>query len=263
MPTKPRTTKEAPRYFLIEGPPDALAKIDDDTAYVWRDGTWEQDSWAARKISAYDGDVEARPIDVREAHRFIQEEQVAASAGSRLPSQASPEHSIRAENPWPRNESLTPEMCVEFALRTEEAGAELYDRLARKFASDGELAELFRDLGRDELQHAQLFRVLRDRLSQRPEARPLPPDQAMVVADVFSGPAGLATAAEGVATRDDALERALNLEKATLAYYQGVREIIGADEALDALIAVERKHVLKVMQLLVTGAKFRGLADSF
>jgi hypothetical protein len=93
-----RMTIEAPRYFLIEGPPDALAKIDGDTAYVWREGAWEQDSWAARKISAYDGQVESRPIDVKEAYRFVQEE-VASSTGSRLAPWASPDEGIGAEAP--------------------------------------------------------------------------------------------------------------------------------------------------------------------
>ena len=84
------TTREAPRYFLIEGPPDALAKIDDGAAYVWRDGTWVQDSWAARKISAYDGEVEARPIDAHEAHRFVQEE-AGGSTDSELTPRETPE----------------------------------------------------------------------------------------------------------------------------------------------------------------------------
>jgi hypothetical protein len=98
MSNEPRTTRtrEAPRYFLIEGPPDVLAKIDDDTAYVWREGTWRQDSWAARKISAYDGEVEARPIDVKEAYRFVQEE-AAGSTGAQLGPQASPDHAVGAE----------------------------------------------------------------------------------------------------------------------------------------------------------------------
>jgi len=165
-------------------------------------------------------------------------------------------------------ESVTPARCVEFAIRTEEIGAELYGQLARKFASDGELAELFRDLGRDEAQHAEQFRALHARFVQQFQGRTIPVDQAnyvraMAMADVFSGPKGLATGSDGIRTRDDALERALNLEKATLAYYQALREITGEDEALDALIAVERRHVLKVMQLLVTGARFRGFADSF
>ncbi len=85
------TTREAPRYFLIEGPPDALVKIEDGAAYVWRDGTWVQDSWAARKISAYDGEVEARPIDAHEAHRFVQEE-TAASMDSEPEPRVSPDY---------------------------------------------------------------------------------------------------------------------------------------------------------------------------
>jgi len=93
MSNEQRMTTEAPRYFLIEGPPDALAKISDDTAYLWSEGTWEQSSWAARKISAYDGEVEARPIDVKEAHRFVQE-QASDSTDSRLAPQASPDHGV-------------------------------------------------------------------------------------------------------------------------------------------------------------------------
>ena len=89
------TTREAPRYFLIEGPPDVLAKIHDGAAYVWREDTWEQSSWAARKISAYDGEVEARPIDVKEAHRFVHEE-AADSVGAQQP-RASPDHGVGAE----------------------------------------------------------------------------------------------------------------------------------------------------------------------
>lgn len=91
-----RTTREAPRYFLIEGPPDALVKIDDGAAYVWRDGAWEQDSWAARKISAYDGEVEARPIDAHEAHRFVQEE-TPGSMDSGLAPRPSPDLGVGAD----------------------------------------------------------------------------------------------------------------------------------------------------------------------
>ena len=77
MPNESKT-RGGPRYFLIEGPPDRLAKIDGDSAYVWRAGTWEQSSWAARKMSAMDGDPDARPIDAAQAHRFVQEERAAA-----------------------------------------------------------------------------------------------------------------------------------------------------------------------------------------
>jgi rubrerythrin len=165
-------------------------------------------------------------------------------------------------------ENVTAAKCVEFAQRTEEIGAELYQALARKFASDRELGELFEGLGRDEVQHGELIRALRDRVAARLGDGPLPAEQrdylrAMSMAEIFSGEKGLAANLDGIKTRDDGLERALHLEKATLAYYQAMREVVGADEILDALIAVEKKHVVKVMQLLITGAKFRGLADSF
>jgi hypothetical protein len=96
MSNERRMTREGPRYFLVEGPPDVLAKIDDDTAYVWREGAWEQDSWAARKISAYDGQVEARPIDVKEAHRFVEEEAAGSTGSQLLGHQASPDHGVGA-----------------------------------------------------------------------------------------------------------------------------------------------------------------------
>ena len=165
-------------------------------------------------------------------------------------------------------EKVTAETCVEFAIKTEEIGAELYQELARKFASDRELRELFEGLGRDEVHHGEQIRGMQVRLAPRFRDRPVPAEQqdylrAMSMSDIFSGPKGLARDLEGIRTREDALERALNLEKATLAYYQAVRDVAGPDEVLDSLIAVEKKHVVKVMQLLLTGARFRGLADTF
>ncbi|HET6921614.1 MAG TPA: ferritin family protein [Anaeromyxobacteraceae bacterium] len=158
--------------------------------------------------------------------------------------------------------------CLEFAVKTEEIGAELYQALARKFASDRELRELFEGLGRDEVQHGEQIRAMGDRLVPRFRERPVSAEQrdylrAMSMSDIFAGPKGLAGDAGAIQSREDALERALHLEKATLAYYQAVRDVVGPEEVLDSLIAVEKKHVVKVMQLLLTGARFRGLADTF
>ncbi len=165
-------------------------------------------------------------------------------------------------------EKVTAATCVEFAIKTEEIGAEIYQGLARKFASDRELRELFEGLGRDEVHHGEQIKAMPQRLAPRFRDRPPSAEQqdylrAMSLSDIFSGPTGLARDLEGIKSREDALARALDLEKATLAYYQAVREVAGADEVLDSLIAMEKKHVVKVMQLLLTGAKFRGLADAF
>jgi rubrerythrin len=164
-------------------------------------------------------------------------------------------------------ENVTPERCIEFAIRTEEIGAQMYTDLAARFGSDRELRELFASLAQDEVDHGDRFRALQDRLVPRLRDRPASAEQgeylrAMSMSEVFDSEA-LSKSVGGIRSREDALERALALEKATLAYYQAMRDILGPDEFLDTLIGVEKKHVVKVMQLLVTGAKFRGLADTF
>jgi rubrerythrin len=160
---------------------------------------------------------------------------------------------------------VTPRSCVEFAVRTEELGAQMYRDLAARFSSDRELRELFAGLASDEVEHGERFRALRDRV--KGDGPPISREQqeylvAMSMSDVFDTGA-LAKPVDGIRTREDALERALHLEKATLAYYLALREVLGPNDVVDALVAVEKKHVVKVMQLMLTGARFRGLADAY
>jgi len=165
-------------------------------------------------------------------------------------------------------EDATIAKCVDFAVRLEELGAELYQKLAVRFAPDRELSELFQGLGRDEVHHQELFRALRDRAASRPVGRTLSDEQkrylrAMSMADAFPGTEGLEADLDAIKTREDALERVLGAEKATLAFYQAMRDVLGSDEVLESLISVEKTHVVKVMELMITGARFRGLADRF
>ncbi len=162
-------------------------------------------------------------------------------------------------------EKLTPEACVEFAIRTEELGARMYEDLASRFTSEPELRDLFAALAADEVEHGERFRSLRARVAARGE--PFSREQgdyllAMSMSEVFDTEK-LAKGVDVIHSREDALERALHLEKATLAYYQAMRDVLGPSEVLDALLAVEKKHGVKVLQLMLTGAKFRGLADAY
>ncbi len=163
-------------------------------------------------------------------------------------------------------DSMTVAKCLEFAVMTEEMGAELYQQLALKFAGDPELRELFQGLVRDEVHHGKQFRELQVLASEKYRERPVPAEQeeylrAVAQTPIFSADKGLLGDVSTVRTREDALERSLHLERATLAYYQGVRDVTGPDPLLDALIAVEKRHVVTVTKLMVTGAKFRGLSD--
>ena len=106
-----------------------------------------------------------------------------------------------------------------------------------------------------------------ERLVPRFRDRPVSAEEqdylrAMSMSDIFSRPEGLAGDLDRIQSREDALKRALHLEKATLACYQAVRDVAGPEQVLDSLIAMESKHVVKVMALLIAGAMLRGLADS-
>ncbi len=166
------------------------------------------------------------------------------------------------------SEDVTVARCVEFAIKTEEAGAQLYRRLSEKFETDADLSELFEGLSFDEAHHRRQFQALHERALSRSGGRTLTSEQqkylrAMSMADVFANMRSLETAVEGIRTREDALERAFGFEKATLAYYQAMIDVLGPDEILEALVAAEKSHVVKVMELMITGEKFRGLSDRF
>jgi rubrerythrin len=57
-------------------------------------------------------------------------------------------------------EDISLKGCMEFAIVTEEIGAKFYGRLAKIFAENQEIANLFELLGKDEQVHKQQFSEL-------------------------------------------------------------------------------------------------------
>lgn len=160
-------------------------------------------------------------------------------------------------------EDLTLRKAVEFAIKTEELGEKLYTKLAKKFADQAEIKQLFETLAKDEATHQRQFSALLSRLPDPDGAIPYEQDQylkAMAITDIFYG---LRKAFEGTESVEDAMHRALQLEKNTILYYQAMRDAIGGDEALDKLIAIEKQHALQLTRHLITGAKLRSLQDIF
>lgn len=157
-------------------------------------------------------------------------------------------------------EQVTLRKAVEFAVTTEKLGAEIYEKLARRF-DDAELKEMFDTLAKDEVAHEREFKALLDRL---PEDQPVQHEQqqylrAMSISEVFSKDTGLHRKVDEINDRDDALKRVLDLEKTTLSYYQAMKDVLGPNEALDAIIAAEKRHVVQVMQYMITGEKVKSL----
>ena len=59
----------------------------------------------------------------------------------------------------------------------------------------------------------------------------------------------------------DALVNALDFEKASKVYYEAMAELIGDSPQLLEIINAEKEHINALMRVILTNAKFRGLAD--
>ncbi len=163
-------------------------------------------------------------------------------------------------------ENLTLRKAVQFAVKTEELGASFYRKLATRFASNQELNQLFALLAKDEDTHQAQFKALLDTVPAGEEALQYEQEQylrAMATAEIFSGDSGLFKNVDAIESPADALEKALHLEKATLTYYLAMRDILSENKVLETIITSEKHHMVQVMRYVITGAKMRGLSDSF
>jgi len=164
-------------------------------------------------------------------------------------------------------EEITLKKCIEFAVATEDNGARFYNIMASKFADNPEISDLLKSMSRDEVLHKQKFSEL---LSQVPEDTGVSntPEKrdylrAMSISEFFSHHQGPFKDADKIVSRDDALEKAFNLEKATLGFYQAVQDTLGKNPTLTEVIETEKSHITRLMKVLVTGEKFRSLQDEW
>jgi rubrerythrin len=154
--------------------------------------------------------------------------------------------------------------CLEFAVATEDVGAKFYAQLAEKFAGNAELAELFKLLGKDEEVHKNQFSEL---LRQLPGSTTAPAPEkaeyvrAMSASEFFSRDRGPFVNIDKIGGRDDALEKVFGFEKATLGFYNAVKDLLGDNVILDQVIDAEKGHVTRLMKVMITGEKFRSLQD--
>jgi rubrerythrin len=162
------------------------------------------------------------------------------------------------------DEQLTVRQVVQVAIEAEARGAELYRDLAARFTAEAEGRKVFTTLARDEEGHQAQFRALQSKLPAG-EQGALGSEQGQyltaLAAERLLAGSGLMAQPERIGSTKDALERAYALERATLLYYHGMRDILGRGEVLDAIIEAEKGHLVQVMRYLVTGAKMRGLSD--
>ena len=160
-------------------------------------------------------------------------------------------------------EDFTLRESIQLAVTTEQIGRKFYERLARKFADDKAVADLFARLAEDEKAHEKQFKLLLDRVPQednQPERFEVYEFlRATAISEFFRK--DYFKRLDEISTPAEALGNALEFEKTTFLYYQAIRDVLGDSEELDAIIETERHHVMAIAQVFLTDSRFRAFID--
>ena len=155
--------------------------------------------------------------------------------------------------------------ALKLAVTTEQIGAKVYTRFARKFADHKEIAGVFSQLAKDERVHESQFQVLLDRNPRAAETASQYGEDEYLRATAISGffKDEAFDNLEKIEKPKDALANAFAMERATLLFYQAIRDRIGADTALDEVIQAEKSHLTALMRVILADADFRSLSDKW
>ena len=161
-------------------------------------------------------------------------------------------------------QELTLRRTVELAVDTEQRGQCVYNGLADKFSDDAEMSAIFARLAKDEQMHEAQFKQILETIPEGDEPVQIDADSETYIRatalsmflkyEVFNNLDDI----EGI---QDALINALDFEKASKVYYEAMAELHGDSPQLDAIIKAEREHINALMRVILTDAKFRGLAE--
>lgn len=167
----------------------------------------------------------------------------------------------------PMIEDITLKNCIEFAVGTEDNGIKFYKRLSENFSDNPEISNLFESLSQDEAVHRRQFSELLNHLPQEAGVSGAPEKsdyiKAMSISEFFSHRHGPFVDVDKIEDGDDALERAFNLEKDTLGFYQAVQDVLGENSVFTQVIEAEKSHVTRLMKAIIAGEKFRSLQDKW
>jgi rubrerythrin len=164
------------------------------------------------------------------------------------------------------NVTLSALEVFEIAEQIERNGAKFYRRAATLFG-DSEVCQLFIKLADWEVEHEQIFRDMGKRMygsntasmSCRPESA-LPDPKVMAGLAIFGIRAEPTEELSGKESLDDILKRAVEKEKDSIVFYNGLKDFLSdpADRAaVDRILTEEMKHIRILHELLDKNAKIR------
>jgi len=162
-------------------------------------------------------------------------------------------------------EKFTLKESIQLAVTTEQLGRDFYLRMAKKFGDKKDIADVFTQLAEDEKAHEAQFKAMVDKIppqEDKPERYELFQFlRATAISEFFQK--DYFKDVDSIKNSTEALGRALSLEKATLQYYQAIGDILKDNKQLNGIIKSEKNHVLALVRIIPTDAKFRGLGDNY
>ena len=136
---------------------------------------------------------------------------------------------------------------VKVAIEIEKNGYQFY-RKAANLTRSSPVAELFRSLAEEEIQHQAFFEGLAKLISHKENAEITPPDEylsAIADASIIQQKRGLKLIAEKRLTDQEALDIAVQVEKNAILYYTELLRFVTEKEKgmVEELVAEEKKHL--------------------
>ena len=141
---------------------------------------------------------------------------------------------------------------LEIALDMEKDGQEFYAQAA-DIVNDKHVKSFLRELAEWEARHYEFFSELKSQILNTEEVAIVDPDDeaskyinAFVKHGVFDGPEAVKKFFYSGITEKEILERAIELEKNSIAYYTGLRDVAAssrADEKIEEIIKEEMRHI--------------------
>jgi len=147
----------------------------------------------------------------------------------------------------------------EMAEQIERNGAKFY-RTAAQNASSGAVTEFLEGLAAMEVEHIRMFSDMRAELTQQEQGWIFDPDneaakylQAMVDGCIFDDTSDPASQLTGDETPAEVFATAIGLEKNSIAYYTGIKDMVPSPEGknkVQAIIKEEMSHVVSLKEKL-------------
>lgn len=159
-------------------------------------------------------------------------------------------------------QAFTLKQVIETAIHAEELGIKFYSEMAKKFADNEKLKNIFELLAKDEVEHKKQFQELAEENTQLPFNLTEEDTLYFKGCDVSKFFPSMKENNEKLSP-ERILKNAFEFEKESVLFYTGIRYLIPMSDKLDLIIKTEKNHMTKLIKYIISDSEFRGIEDNF